>query len=246
MDNRPCSRLPSTCFHYATEAASFLNAVKFLKPVSFPTLPELNAIIGIRGVREEIGSREEEMIKKEVKGRLTYPVSQQKHTHTSSFELYPRDAIKTPLCFQCVLKVFRFSHICQPDMKNNWSCQGTVVKKFFTFLFIELTPAWLWAVIAISIGMLLVLPPVVFLVVRRVRQQRAERDSNNRARQRSKAPDNDGKAKAWMSHAVGHQEQRLRSNREKDKISLRKKKKAKEAEKKRRREPLGEDAYRMR
>ncbi|XP_028282073.1 neurogenic locus notch homolog protein 1 isoform X2 [Parambassis ranga] len=162
VDNRPCSRLPSTCFPYATEAASFLHAVKLLKPASFPTLPELKAIIRIRGVREEIGSREEEMIKKEVK------------------------------------------------------------------------------------GLLLVLPPVVFLVVRRVRQQRAERDCNNRARQRSKAPDNDGKAKAWMSHAVGHQEQRLRSNREKDKISLRKKKKAKEAEKKRRREPLGEDAYRMR
>ncbi|XP_023140219.2 neurogenic locus notch homolog protein 1 [Amphiprion ocellaris] len=176
VDNRPCSRLPSTCFPYATEAASFLHAVMMLKPTSFPALPELQAIISIRGVREEIGSREEEVVKKEVD---------------------------------------------------------------------EPTPAWLWAVVAIAIGLLLVLPLVVFLVVRRVRQQRAERDGNERVRQRPKATDTDGKAKAWIPHAA-HQEQRVRSSREKDKISLRKKKKAKEAEKKRRREPLGEDAIRMR
>uniref|UniRef100_A0A3Q1GXW8 Notch receptor, like n=1 Tax=Acanthochromis polyacanthus TaxID=80966 RepID=A0A3Q1GXW8_9TELE len=172
VDNRPCSRLSSTCFPYATEAASFLRAVMLLKPASFPALPELQAIISIRGVREEIGSREEEVVKREV------------------------------------------------------------------------NPAWLWAVVAIAIGLLLVLPLVVFLVVRRVRQQRAERDGNERVRQRPKATDTDGKAKAWIPHAA-HQEQRVRSSREKDKISLRKKKKAKEAEKKRRREPLGEDAIRM-
>lgn len=75
VDNRPCSRPPSTCFPYATEAAKFLRAVTLLKPGVFPTLPELKAIINIRGVREEIGSREEEMVKKEVKGRVTCPVS---------------------------------------------------------------------------------------------------------------------------------------------------------------------------
>ncbi|AWP15650.1 putative neurogenic locus notch -like protein 1-like [Scophthalmus maximus] len=99
VDNRPCSRLPSTCFPYATEAASFLRAVMLLKPTSFPTLPELRAVV-------------------------------------------------------------------------------------------EPHPVWLWAVVALAIGLLLALPLVVFLVVRR--------------------------------------------------------KKAKEAEKKRRREPLGEDAIRMR
>ncbi|XP_047455891.1 neurogenic locus notch homolog protein 1 [Mugil cephalus] len=178
VDNRPCSRLPSTCFPYATDAASFLNAVRLLKPSSLPTLPELNAIIRIRGVREEIGSREEETEKEEVK---------------------------------------------------------------------EPTPAWLWAVVAIAIALLLLLPLLVFLTVRRVRRRRAERDSSDRARHRSKdAKDaNDAKAKAWITHAA-HQDHRLRSSREKEKISLRKKKKAKEAEKKRRREPLGEDAIRMR
>ncbi|XP_035464635.1 neurogenic locus notch homolog protein 1 isoform X1 [Scophthalmus maximus] len=177
VDNRPCSRLPSTCFPYATEAASFLRAVMLLKPTSFPTLPELRAVVGIIGVREEIGSREEETVK---------------------------EAVKEP------------------------------------------HPVWLWAVVALAIGLLLALPLVVFLVVRRVRQRRAEREANSRVRHRSTATDNDGKAKSWTPHVAAHQEQRVRSSREKDKISLRKKKKAKEAEKKRRREPLGEDAIRMR
>lgn len=79
VDNRPCSRLPSTCFPYATEAASFLRAVMLLKPGSFPTLPELKAVISIRGVREEIGSREEETVKEEVKGSVLSPT----RTHTS-------------------------------------------------------------------------------------------------------------------------------------------------------------------
>lgn len=110
----------------------------------------------------------------------------------------------------------------------------------------EPTPAWIWAVIAITIGLLLVLPLLVFLVVRRVRQRLAERGScSSRVRHRSTVTDNDPKSKALVTHAA-HQEQRVRSSREKDKISLRKKKKAKEAEKKRRREPLGEDAIRMR
>ncbi|XP_033958969.1 neurogenic locus notch homolog protein 1 isoform X1 [Pseudochaenichthys georgianus] len=176
VDNRPCSRLPSTCFPYATEAASFLRAVLLLKPSLFPTLPELKTVISIRGVREEIGSREKEVVKEEVK---------------------------------------------------------------------EPTPAWLWAVIAVAIGLLLVLALAVFLVVRRVRRRRAEREGGDRVRHRSTLTDNDEKPKALTPHGV-QQEQRSRSSREKEKLSLRKKKKAKEAEKKRRREPLGEDAIRMR
>lgn len=174
VDNRPCSRLPTTCFPYATEAASFLRAVRVRQPSSFTSRQELMAVISIRGVREEIGSREDTKI----------------------------EEVKEP------------------------------------------TPAWLWAVIAIAIGLLLVLALVVFLVVRRVRQRRAEREGTSRVRHRSTLTDNDPKSKA-LTHMV-HQDQRIRTSREKDKISLRKKKKAKEAEKKRRREPLGEDAIRMR
>ncbi|XP_034552951.1 neurogenic locus notch homolog protein 1 isoform X2 [Notolabrus celidotus] len=178
VDNRPCSRVPATCFPYATEAASFLRAIILLKPPSFHTRPELKAVISIRGVREEIGSREEDTEIKEVK---------------------------------------------------------------------EPTPAWLWAVIAIAIGLLLVLALAALLIVRRVRRQRAEREGGgHRVRHRSTITDNnDSKSKALAPHTA-LQEQRVRSNREKEKISLRKKKKAKEAEKKRRREPLGEDAIRMR
>ncbi|XP_071383289.1 neurogenic locus notch homolog protein 1 [Centroberyx affinis] len=180
VDNRPCSHLPSTCFPYASEAGSFLRAVMLLKPASFPLLPELKAIISIRGVREEIGSRDEEKVEKETK---------------------------------------------------------------------EATPAWLWAVVAIAIGLVLVLALAVFLVMRRVRRRRrAEREGGDRVRHRSTVTDNnDGSSsgKVWAQHAP-HQEQRVRSSREKDRNGLRKKKKAKEAEKKRRREPLGEDAMRMR
>ncbi|TNN26743.1 hypothetical protein EYF80_063119 [Liparis tanakae] len=68
VDNRPCSRLPSTCFPHATEAASFLRAAMRLRPASFPNLPELKAVVGIRGVREELGGREEETREEEVKG----------------------------------------------------------------------------------------------------------------------------------------------------------------------------------
>lgn len=105
VDNRPCSRSPSTCFPYATEAANFLRAVKELKPTSFPNLSELDAVISIRGVREEIGSREEE---KEVEGRLTCPVS---HTRTfPALNFIQTKHYKTPLCFQCVhfVQIFRF------------------------------------------------------------------------------------------------------------------------------------------
>lgn len=85
VDNRPCSRLPLTCFPSAVVAASFLRAVMLLKPSSFPTLPELMAIIDVRGVQQEIGSREEETMTKETQGKLTCPVSY-KYTHTENFQ----------------------------------------------------------------------------------------------------------------------------------------------------------------
>ncbi|XP_060936938.1 neurogenic locus notch homolog protein 1 [Limanda limanda] len=177
VDNRPCTRLPLTCFPVATEAASFLRAVMLLRPGSFPSLPELKAVVSIRGVREEIGSREVEPVKEEVKER---------------------------------------------------------------------NPVWLWVVVAIAVALLLALPVAVFLVVRRVRQRRADREVTDRVRHRSTVTDSEqSKSKSWTPHAA-QLEPRVRSSRDKDKISLRKKKKAKEAEKKRRREPLGEDAIRMR
>lgn len=107
---------------------------------------------------------------------------------------------------------------------------------------------WLWAVIGIAVSLLLVLPLLVFLVmrkVRKVRQERTENEVDTRVRHRPTVTDRDGKAKVWAPRTA-HHDQRVRSSREKEKNSLKKKKKAKEADKKRRREPLGEDAIKMR
>ncbi|XP_077384490.1 neurogenic locus notch homolog protein 1 isoform X2 [Festucalex cinctus] len=185
VDNRPCSRQPSTCFPHATEAASFMRAVMSRRTTASSALPELKPVIAIRGVQDEIGSRDEQ------EGEGTR----------------------------------------KQDVK-------------------EPTPAWLWAVVAISTGLLLALAMVVFLVVRRVRQQRRQREGNGQVaggqRVSHRSTTTDGKPK-WTPTAT-QQEARGRPAREKDKdkMGLRKKKKAKEAEKKRRREPLGEDAMRMR
>ncbi|XP_051999900.1 neurogenic locus notch homolog protein 1-like [Xyrauchen texanus] len=60
LDNRPCSRLPSTCFQYAIEAAHFLHAMLAQNHATFPMITEvLAAVISVRGVDEEIGVREE-------------------------------------------------------------------------------------------------------------------------------------------------------------------------------------------
>ncbi|XP_019734154.1 neurogenic locus notch homolog protein 1 [Hippocampus comes] len=185
VDNRPCSRQPSTCFPHATEAASFMRAVILRRTVAYPALPDLKAVITIRGVQDEIGSRDEQ------EGEGTR-----------------KQNVKEP------------------------------------------TPAWLWAVVAIAMGLLLALALVVFLVVRRVRRQRegsGHRAGGQRVSHRSTTTD--GNPKAWTATAT-QQEAKGRLAREKDKdkdkTGLRKKKKPKETEKKRRREPLGEDAMRMR
>ncbi|KAI7806267.1 neurogenic locus notch homolog protein 1 [Triplophysa rosa] len=66
LDNRPCSRLPSTCFQYAIEAAHFLSAMMSQKHPLFPMIPEIQAtVISVRGVDEEIGTREEVKLPKE-------------------------------------------------------------------------------------------------------------------------------------------------------------------------------------
>lgn len=103
----------------------------------------------------------------------------------------------------------------------------------------------MWAVITIATAFLLLLALVVFVVMRRARQQRADRKDDSRTRHRFTASDSDRQPKAPGPLAV-HQVHRMRSSREKEKTGLKKKKNAKESEKKRRREPLGEDANRMR
>ncbi|XP_049586480.1 neurogenic locus notch homolog protein 1 [Syngnathus scovelli] len=186
VDNRPCSRQPSTCFPHATEAASFLRAIKSRRIFVSSALPEMKTVIAVRGVQDEIGSRDEQ--------------------------------------------------------EGEWTRKQEVK---------EPTPTWLWAVVAIAISLLLTLALVVFLVVRRMRQQRRQREGSSHGaggqQVNHRSTTTDGKPKTWTATAT-QQETRGRPAREKDKdkLALRKKKKAKEAEKKRRREPLGEDAMRMR
>ena len=111
---------------------------------------------------------------------------------------------------------------------------------------VEPTPSWLWAVIGVAVGLTLALALAVVLVTRKVRRSRTEREVGERVRHRSTVTDNgEGGAKTWAQHTP-HRERRGRVGREKDRNGMKKKKKAKEAEKKRRREPLGEDAIRMR
>ncbi|KAJ7985443.1 hypothetical protein DPEC_G00352090 [Dallia pectoralis] len=184
VDNRPCSRLPSTCFPSAIEAANFLLGWTLSSRPPVPSHPELKAVISVRGVREEIGYREEDNPVKE-------------------------------------------------DEING------------------ATPPWLWAVIGVATGLVLVLVFAVVLVIRRVRRRRAERaglGGGERIRHRSVVSDDAsraGGARAWAQHTP-HREHRDTAGREKDRNGVRKKKIAKEAEKRRRKEPLGEDAIRMR
>ncbi|XP_073728646.1 uncharacterized protein notchl [Misgurnus anguillicaudatus] len=66
LDNRPCSRFPSSCFQYAVEAAHFLRTVMAQNHLLFPMIPEIKeSVISVRGVDEEIGAREEVKLPKE-------------------------------------------------------------------------------------------------------------------------------------------------------------------------------------
>ncbi|XP_059920454.1 neurogenic locus notch homolog protein 1 isoform X1 [Gadus macrocephalus] len=195
VDNRPCSRLPSSCFLSAAEAGGFLRAVISKRPPSFPTLTELRAVIDVRGFKQEIGPREEEVTKE------------------------TKEAVDSS------------------------------------------SPAWLWVVIALAVGLALASTLAVLLAVRRFRRRRRgdqrcpdrEGGGGVGTRHRSTAAGDTssggggGDSKAWhrQQQHSGRQEPRSRSGKERERNGLKKKKKAKELEKKRRREPLGEDAMRM-
>ncbi|XP_033837656.1 neurogenic locus notch homolog protein 1 [Periophthalmus magnuspinnatus] len=180
VDNRPCSSVPSSCFPYSTEAASFLRAVLQLQPALKATLPELQAVISLRGLREELGTRDQEN---------------------------PSVEVKPPMA------------------------------------------SWMWAVVAVALALLLLLCVAVLMVMRRVRQ-RAHTGGTHSSTQGSRSLSmstrpTKTKATPWGGPGTVP-DPRIHSARDRDKLGLRKKKKAKEAEKRRRREPLGEDAMRMR
>ncbi|XP_041963485.1 neurogenic locus notch homolog protein 1 isoform X1 [Alosa sapidissima] len=113
----------------------------------------------------------------------------------------------------------------------------------------DAAPAWLWPVVGAGVGLGLAVVVAVVLVVMWVRRRRRERaGESDRVRHRSTGTDN-GKnnngSKAWIETA-SHRGERGKDRREKEKNGLKKKKgKGKDTGKKRR-EPLGEDAIRLR
>lgn len=179
VDNRPCSLAPSSCFPYATEAASFLRASLQLQPSLRALLPELQVVLGLRGVREELGSR---------------------------------------------------------DDQENEKVQVEVTKGPL--------PSWTWAVLAVAL--LLLLSAVVLMVMRTLRRRGLSGHGHSgHALAPSSARDGTSKSTTWTgTHAA--RDHRIHSGRDRDRDRTGLRKKKKKEEKKRRREPLGEDAIRMR
>ncbi|KAG7469617.1 hypothetical protein MATL_G00130560 [Megalops atlanticus] len=109
---------------------------------------------------------------------------------------------------------------------------------------VNTTPSWIWAVIGVAAGLGLALAILVIVLLRRARQCRADREAGQRVRHRSTVTDSDHRGQSWAQH-IPHRDERTRVGREKERNGLKKKKKGKENGKKRR-EPLGEDAIRLR
>ncbi|KAK2903602.1 hypothetical protein Q8A67_008315 [Cirrhinus molitorella] len=104
------------------------------------------------------------------------------------------------------------------------------------------SPAWMWPVVGVATGLgvaAVVIITVVFLWLKRRRQRR---EGGERVRHRSTVTDSNNGSKAWTRRS---EEKRSRSGRDKDRNGMKKNKKGKDSGK-RRKEPLGEDAIRMR
>ncbi|KAI1886074.1 hypothetical protein AGOR_G00210280 [Albula goreensis] len=113
---------------------------------------------------------------------------------------------------------------------------------------INTSPSWLWPVVGVAAGLGLALVILVAMLVRRARHRREARQAGQRVRHRSTVTDSDHRGQSWSQHTE-HREERTRTGKENGSRGIRngikKKKKGKENGK-RRREPLGEDAIRLR
>ncbi|KAJ8290140.1 hypothetical protein GJAV_G00009160 [Gymnothorax javanicus] len=108
------------------------------------------------------------------------------------------------------------------------------------------SPSWIWAVVGVTTGLGLVLAMVVVMLVRRFRQRRDTQLGGQRVRHRSTVTDSGQGGQAWAQRTP-HRGERIRVEKESgmQRIGMKKKKTSKESGK-RRREPLGEDAIRLR
>lgn len=107
------------------------------------------------------------------------------------------------------------------------------------------SPAWLWPVIGIAVGIGVALAVVALAVLVWMWRRRQRREQRDRVHHRSTATGNNGERKDWTRSSSEQNKRNGRIAREKDRNGLKKKKKGKDLGRKRR-EPLGEDAIRMR
>ncbi|XP_066537185.1 neurogenic locus notch homolog protein 1 isoform X2 [Hoplias malabaricus] len=105
--------------------------------------------------------------------------------------------------------------------------------------------AWLWPVVGVAMGVSVALLVVAVVMLVWVRRRRERREGGQRVRHRLTVTDDNNGSKAWTQRSNDQREARGRSASGKDRNGMKKKKKGKELGRKRR-EPLGEDAIRMR
>lgn len=108
--------------------------------------------------------------------------------------------------------------------------------------FHEASPAWMWPAVAVATGLGVAAAVIITVVFLWLKTRRQRREGGERVRHRSTVTDSNNGSKAWTRHS---EEKRSRSGRDKDRNGTKKNKKGKESGK-RRKEPLGEDAIRMR
>lgn len=106
------------------------------------------------------------------------------------------------------------------------------------------TPAWLWPVVGTAVGIGVALAVVVLAVLVRIWRRRQRREQG--VRHRSTATDNNVESKDWTQCSSEQNKRNGKIAREKDRNGMKKKKKKGKDLGRKRREPLGEDAIRMR
>lgn len=107
------------------------------------------------------------------------------------------------------------------------------------------SPAWLWPVVGIAVGIGAALAVVALAVLVWLWRRWQRREQRDRVHHRSTVTDINGESKNWTQRSSEQNKRNGRIAREKDRNGMKKKKKGKDLGKKRR-EPLGEDAIRMR
>lgn len=108
------------------------------------------------------------------------------------------------------------------------------------------SPAWLWPVVGIAVGVGVALAVVALAVLGWVWRRRQRREQGDRVHHRSTATEDTGESKDWTQCSSEQNKRNGKKARGKDRNDIKKKKKKGKELGRKRREPLGEDAIRMR